>query len=176
MNQRNTKTVRIFKTILSRTKHFFETTPFYVFVPITYLIYALTLGISLSILDEYTQIPFVDRFDEYGLPDNLFLALLIGVVLGPLIETAFFQTLPFYFLNLFEFFKKHVWLVIVIPAIPFGLLHNYDVTYQIATFIMGVFFMFAYVIRFKKGDSFLCTLLLHSMINAIVILIQHFNL
>lgn len=156
----------------SRIIKFAETAPLYYYVPIAYLV-LIGLVIPTYYLSECLDFPETD-YSKLGLPDNIWFRYLIVALLAPLLETFFFQALPYYFLNLFEFMKRHVWISIVLPAIVFGCLHDYSLRYIIAASMIGVVFQYTYHARSKKGDPFLSTFLLHVVLNAMSITMQHF--
>lgn len=149
-----------------------QTMPIYLYVPIAYLL-LIGLFIPTFYLGECLDFPETD-YSKLGLPDNIWFRYLIVALLAPLIETFFFQALPYYFLNLFEFMKRHVWITILLPAIVFGCLHMFGLRYVLAAIMMGLVFQFTYHIRSKKGDPFLSTFLLHVLLNGMSITVQYF--
>jgi len=150
-----------------------QTLPFYLYVPIAYLT-LIGLLIPTFYLAECLDFPDTD-YSKLGLPNNIWYKYLIVALFAPLLETFFFQAMPYYFLNLFEFMKRHTWLSIVLPAIVFGCLHLYSLEYVIAAIMMGMVFQFTYYVRSKKGDPFLTTFLLHVLLNAMAITMQQFT-
>jgi len=147
-----------------------ETMPIYWYVPIAYLILILFF-IPTFYLGACLDFPDTD-YSKLGLPDNIWYRYLIVALLAPLIETFFFQAMPYYFLNLFEFMKRHVWITIILPAI--GCLHMYSLQYVLTAGMMGLVFQFTYHVRSKKGDPFLSTFLLHVLLNGMSITMQLF--
>jgi uncharacterized protein len=159
--------------IMAKIVKLTETLPIYFYVPIAYLI-LIGLFIPTFYLGEWLDLPETD-YSKLGLPDNIWYRFLIVAIFAPLIETFFFQAMPYYFLNLFEFMKRHVWITILLPAVVFGCLHMYSLQYVIEATMMGIVFQFTYHARSKKGDPFLSTFLLHVLLNGMSITMQLFG-
>jgi hypothetical protein len=149
-----------------------QSMPIYWYVPIAYLA-LIGLFIPTFYLGACLDLPETD-YSKLGLPNNIWYRYLIVALFAPLIETFFFQALPYYFLNLFEFMKRHVWITILLPAIIFGCLHMYSLQYVLAAMMMGLVFQFTYHVRSIKGDPFLSTFLLHVLLNGMSITMQLF--
>ncbi|HET9570901.1 MAG TPA: CPBP family intramembrane glutamic endopeptidase [Bacteroidales bacterium] len=160
------------KRIIAKSIKLAETMPFYLYVPIAYIL-LIALFIPTFYLEEYLNLPETD-YSKLGLPENIWFRYLIVAILSPLLETFLFQAMPYYFLNLFEFMKRHAWLTILLPGMVFGSFHFISVHYFIAATIMGMVFQFTYHIRSKKGDPFLSTYLLHALLNGMSITMQFF--
>jgi hypothetical protein len=143
------------------------TGPLYFYLPLA-LCAILSMILSLDFLFDLLHFPPDDISDRDD-PKNIYVKCFLFCLLGPLLETAFFQMMPFYFLSLFDFMKRHVWLIILIPAVPFGLLHAFGIRYQITAIGLGCIFMYTYWVRSKKGDPFLSTFLLHCSSNAVAL-------
>lgn len=149
-----------------------ETLPIYFYVPIAYLT-LIGLFIPTFYLGECLDLPETE-YSKLGLPENIVYRYLFVVLLGPIVETFIFQAMPYYFLNLFEFMKRHVWITILLPAIVFGCLHDFSLQYILSATMMGIVFQYTYHARSKKGDPFLSTFLLHALLNGMSITIQLF--
>lgn len=149
-----------------------ESLPIYFYVPIAYII-LMGLFITTFFVCEYIDLPETD-YSKIGLPENILFKYLFVVLLGPIFETFVFQAMPYYFLNLFEFMKRHIWITILIPAIIFGSLHDFSLQYILIATMMGIVFQYTYHVRSKKGDPFLSTYLLHALLNGISTTIQLF--
>jgi len=166
------KTTGKFKNGWSQLLSIATKAPVYMYVPITSL---LTIGLYLVVYSFSNLMNFPEK--EYKLvflPDNIWLKYLIVVLLGPLLETLFLQSIPYHFLRLFGFMRKRQWLIVLIPAICFGALHFDSFRYILSATILGLFFMGTYVIRSKKGDPFLCSYLLHVFIYGTSVTLQFF--
>lgn len=150
-----------------------ETMPIFIYVPITYLI-MLVVGLPLEYLSGLLNIP-EKEFTSQMIPDTLLMKILLVVILGPIIETFLSQTLPFHFLSLFKFMKRNKWLMILISGAIFGSVHVFSLQHIIFATVIGFFLMATYIIRSKKGDSFLCTFVLHAFFNLVAMLFSQFS-
>lgn len=149
-----------------------ETLPIYFYVPIAYLT-LIGLFIPAFYLGEYLDLPETD-YSKLGLPENIWFRYLIVALLGPIVETFVFQAMPYYFLNLFEFMRRRVWITILLPAIVFGCIHDFSLQYILLATLMGIVFQYTYHARSKKGDPFLTTFLLHALLNGVATTMQLF--
>jgi hypothetical protein len=88
-------------------------------------------------------------------PKNRHIVLLVieGVFIAPIIETFINQTLPYYFLNKVNFLKTKGYLILIISALFFGVLHCYDLFYIIYGFFMGLVLMYGYMVRIKNDKN-----------------------
>lgn len=87
------------------------------------------------------------------------------ILVAPLIETALFQALPYYLLNKIDFFRKRIWLIILVSSIIFSLLHIYSILYVLFAFFPGVLLMTGYHLR-QGRHPFATIFMVHLMINA----------
>jgi len=150
-----------------------ESMPFYWYVPTVYAI-IFVIGIPLEYLTNLLHIPDKEITSQV-IPDSFFLKILLVVTVVPFLETFLTQALPYYFLSLFQFMKRNQWLIILISGILFGSFHIFSLQHIIYGTIIGFFLSGTYVVRAKKGDSFLCTYLLHAFFNLVAILISQFS-
>ena len=92
--------------------------------------------------------------------------LIIGSVVAPLLETAFTQWAP---IQLVRYILK--WnpnLAALVSACTFGGLHYYSLDYVIWTFLVGLVFAYAYVLRGEHGGHpFAVVFTAHSLRNLI---------
>lgn len=148
-----------------------ECMPIYWYVPLAYLVlYALLLPVEL--VSEWLHIS--DKMvNDQNMPDNQWLQYLFVVVGAPIIETFVCQALPFYFLSLFPFFRRHVWIIILVSSLVFGLAHDFSTQYSIHTTIVGFVLISTYIIRTKNKDPFLSTYLLHAFYNFMAITLSY---
>lgn len=164
----------LFKSISwKRIKSIAETMPVYWYVPTVYAI-LFVIGIPLEYLTNVFNIPDKELTSQM-IPDNFLLKALLVVIFAPFLETFLFQSLPYYFLSLFHFMKQNQWLIILIAGILFGSVHVFSIQHIFYATIIGFFLIATYIIRSKKGDSFLCTFLLHAFFNLSAIIIQQFS-
>ncbi len=109
------------------------------------------------------------NIDSANLKDPTLL-FIEAVVIAPFIETVIFQFLPIELSNYLQrVMLKKIYPIIgvLISAILFGFVHNYNISYQINTFFMGLFLGYLYHIRKDKEifGSFSFIWLLHSINN-----------
>lgn len=88
------------------------------------------------------------------------------ILFVPLIETALFQALPYYLLNKIDFFRKRIWLIILIGSLAFALSHYYSIGYIIFAIFPGVLFMAGYHLR-QGRHPFVTILMVHLLMNTI---------
>jgi uncharacterized protein len=93
------------------------------------------------------------------------------VIIGPLIETTFFQWLPYKFYNYFKKSSKFDVLFWVFSALIFGLSHTYSFGYQIAATILGLNFVFFTMYYAEKEKNYFWPIfLIHCINNLLAIL------
>jgi len=156
-----------------RIKTFAQSMPFYWYVPTVYVI-IFVIGIPLEYLTNLLHIPDKEITSQL-IPDSFLLKVLLVVIIVPFFETFLTQALPYHFLSLFQFMKRNQWLIILISGILFGSVHIFSLQHIFYATIIGFFLSGTYVIRAKKGDSFLCTYLLHALFNLVAMLISQFS-
>jgi uncharacterized protein len=92
----------------------------------------------------------------------------ITVIAAPLFETWFCQSLPYSLLNKVNYFKERVYLILLISAFFFGVNHFYSLFYMIYGFLMGLVFMYGYMVRIKTDNkTFYLIAITHSLVNLI---------
>ena len=107
----------------------------------------------------------------FGKDEKLF--ILFVIFLSPLIETFIFQWLIYEQLNAFSFFKKRVYLVILLSGIIFGLIHNFSIQYQLFTFVLGSYFCFTYhYFKTFSKYAFLAVFIIHAFRNLVVLIYE----
>jgi len=100
------------------------------------------------------------------------------VIVAPLFETFICQYAVFKLLSQFSFFRNHQSFIIVISAASFGIMHYYSLIYIVYAFIMGLFLMYAYMLRLQKEDSFKAVSSIHALINLSLLVfnyLQHWH-
>jgi len=155
------------KCTLKRVKTIIEEMPIYWFIPAAYLLIC-TLLIPMDQLANWLNIPEKEIVSQQ-MPKNIWLKYLMVVLVAPVIETFLFQAVPYYFLSLFRFIKRNVWVIILVSSICFGTNHVFSIQYMILTTIIGFILISTYIIRAKKNDQFLCTYLIHALFNFMAI-------
>ena len=99
------------------------------------------------------------------------------IILAPIIETFFIQFIIIELLLKFFSRKKHIHLYsIIISASIFGILHQYNIAYVIATFVLGLWFGAIYIFykKNKKINSFLALFLVHLFYNSINLIKEYY--
>lgn len=93
------------------------------------------------------------------------------VVLGPLLETVIFQWAPIRFMkNNFQFGNAKI---VLISALPFGLLHAYSPLYVLAAFCMGMLLAFGFLVRDEgRGHALWLVALVHGINNGATLLLM----
>ena len=100
------------------------------------------------------------------------------VIVAPLFETFICQYAVFKLLSQFPLFRNHQSFIIVISAASFGIMHYYSLIYIVYAFIMGLFLMYAYMLRLQKEDSFKAVSSIHALINLSLLVfnyLQHWH-
>ena len=93
--------------------------------------------------------------------------VIIGIFIGPIIETLIFQTA---LINLSLFIKKNKLFAILVSALLFGLSHYYSFYYFTYTFTIGSFLSYLYFLSKKKKYNPILTLSsIHALYNLIVL-------
>lgn len=145
--------------------------PIYWYIPLAYLVMWMLL-FFVGLLTDWLHIS--DKIvNDQNMPSSIWYKYLFAVLLGPILETFLCQAVPFYFLSLFQFFRRHVWIIILVSSIGFGLAHDFSAQYSINATIVGFIFISTYIIRTKNKDPFLCTYLLHAFNNLMAITLSY---
>lgn len=97
-------------------------------------------------------------------PDLTAGMLILALVIAPILETAFFQTLIYKLSKWLHF--NHI-TTVLISAVCFGLMHTYSLFYMISTFFTGIIFMYVYIIRSEYNNRpYWSVTLAHFTLNA----------
>lgn len=149
-----------------------ERMPIYWYIPLAYLaLFALLFPVGL--LTKWLHISDI-IVNPQNMPSNIWLKYLFAVLAGPILETFLYQALPYYFLSLFQFFRRNVWIIILVSSIGFGLAHDFSTQHCINATFSGFILISTYIIRTKNKDPFLCTYLLHAFYNFMAITLSNF--
>lgn len=77
------------------------------------------------------------------------------IIIAPLVKTALFQALPAPLFNKLDFFKKRVWLTILVNSIKVvSPLHFYSIPYVLFCLFLG-FFSYDWI-SFKAREALIC--------------------
>ncbi len=155
-----------FKQLLTKL----ERMPIYWYIPLAYLVLCALL-IPVGLLSDWLHIS--DKIvNSQNMPSNVWLNYLFAVLAAPVLETFICQALPYYFLSMFKFFRRNVWIIILVASFGFGLSHDFSTQSKIHAILVGSIFISTYIIRSKNKDPFLCTYLLHAFYNFMAITIS----
>jgi hypothetical protein len=95
----------------------------------------------------------------------------LTVLIGPLTESFLFQWLPLFFYSEYKLTKKNDVLFAVVLSLIFGVLHYYNIGYQISTTIIGFFYIsLTMYYESKKMNYFFPVFFIHFMNNLFVFL------
>ena len=101
--------------------------------------------------------------------------IILTVIIGPILETLFFQTAFFKGLSHFKFFKDNTFLIILLSAIFFASVHYYSIAYIIFAFYGGIILALCYSTILKESNNHkmasMITVIIHSLRNFIIFLI-----
>jgi uncharacterized protein len=126
----------------------------------------------ISLFQDYDVIFFNLPFE--GAP--LLLTILFASILGPIVETYLYLVLPYKLLKKSAYFNGHKYLMIIVSAVIFGISHMYSFFYVIYAFLLGVIFMFSYLVRVTSDkNAFWLVALAHSLFNLITSLINYIS-
>lgn len=94
---------------------------------------------------------------------------LIGVIIGPLLETLIFQALIIYVVcRIIKRPRYNLYASVLISAIAFGLNHCYNPYYVLYTFLIGIILAFVYYIsRYRRMSPTLTVFIIHALLNFI---------
>lgn len=105
-------------------------------------------------------------FDFPGKDKSIIFILFSSIVLAPILETLLNQSLPYYILNKIKYFKERSYLILLASALFFGLLHFYSLFYIFYAFLLGLLFMYGYMIRIKTDKkTFYLIAISHFLVN-----------
>ena len=105
-------------------------------------------------------------FDFSSKEKNIGLLFFSPVILAPIFETFLNQFLPYYLLNKIKYFNERSYLIILVSAIFFGLLHFYSVFFIIYAFLLGLVLMYGYMIKIRTDKkTFYLIAICHSLLN-----------
>lgn len=104
----------------------------------------------------------------YAFPKNeeKIVLFLLSVIVAPVFETWFAQSLPYSLLNKRSYFKERSYLILLISSLIFALNHFYSLFYIIYAFLMGLVLMYGYMIRIKTDKkTYYLIAICHSLVN-----------
>lgn len=120
---------------------------------------------ALKFIFNISDIHFRERLVNDNL-DLTFDILFSALILAPILETLFFQSI---FYSIYKYFKLNKWVIIMISSIAFGIFHNYSLFFIIQTSIVGAVFMYMYILRGNiNKNPFISTVFAHFALNLVV--------
>jgi len=124
--------------------------------------------ICFQLLGGNFDIIFVEEpYNSFTYREFVFMAL----VFAPLVETLIFQTGTYRLLRLLKWLRKRKYYIVVISGVLFGATHFFSLVHIIIATTLGFFFMYVYIVRFRKGGFWL-VVLLHAFYNGILLLLS----
>ncbi|MDN4752930.1 CPBP family glutamic-type intramembrane protease [Porphyromonadaceae bacterium W3.11] len=106
----------------------------------------------------------LDILHNFEPPQSIF-DYVVFILIAPLVETALFQALPYYLLSKIEFFRKRIWLIIIVSGLVFASLHFYSIIYVVFAFFPGILLATGYHLR-QGNHPFASIFAVHLFINA----------
>jgi hypothetical protein len=98
--------------------------------------------------------------------NSISLLFISPIIIAPIFETFLGQYLPYYLLNKVKYLNERSYLILLASALFFGLLHLYSLFYILYAFILGLIFMYGYMIRIKTDkNAFILIAISHSILN-----------
>lgn len=153
--------------------HFFRNLNIIIFV-LLYCFICIILSLFFDCVLIYLpgDLNIIEKSHESNI---LILNILKFVLLGPFLETFIFQHVPFsIFRRIFKNHKSKT-ILILFSGIIFGISHIYSLYYIIKTFILGMLFMYAYIIRYKNKDAFISVFLIHALFNLTIFIFNFYK-
>jgi len=109
--------------------------------------------------------------DFHSKGENFVLIYVVPLFFAPVFETFLGQSLPYFLLKKIRFLNEKSYLILIISAVIFGLLHFYSLFYMIYAFLIGIVLMYAYMVRVKSHkNAFLLVAICHSLLNLGIII------
>ena len=121
---------------------------------------------TFSVLAEFFSSDLNKGFDEnYTITEKL----VLFVIVGPLLETCLFQ---YGVIEICKSQKMALRYCCLVSALVFAATHLYNVYYFLFAFITGMLLACLYVTGSRVRDSFLITLIAHTIYNGIVFILK----
>lgn len=141
--------------------------------------------LSMLVLSYLIYIPFIplmlvlpgssDTVQNVGKSiDQFIVRIVMSGLFAPVYETFIFQFGIIEILSSFNLFKAKKWLVAVISAFIFGILHYSSISYMFFAFIAGLLFAYAYFTYKEKSHSaFWIVYWIHCIRNSIACVVMY---
>ncbi|BEP29316.1 CPBP family glutamic-type intramembrane protease [Helicovermis profundi] len=85
---------------------------------------------------------------------TFFYKIIVGSLIGPLIETLIFQHLVIKFLKKTKYISKNKLLICIISGILFGISHSYDMLYIINITLIDLYLAYVYLLYENKKRNY----------------------
>ena len=82
---------------------------------------------------------------------------IIPVIISPIFETFLAQSLPYKLLKKMKYINERDYLILLISAIFFGLIHFYSLFYIFYAFLLGLVLMYGYMVRIDSDNKDICS-------------------
>lgn len=139
--------------------------PFFRFVLMVFL-FSLIISLAFQSVFYFAGLKDVLLSDKPSIAgENIYFQSIKLVIILPIIETLIFQLFPYFLMTQFDYLKNRSWIIIILSAILFGLSHYYSLWYILHSGSLGALFMYAYIVRQRKNDSFAALCLVHILRN-----------
>lgn len=135
-------------------------------------------SILISILTILGFSPFESFNKEWAPPPTItkmlhpIISFLTIIILVPFFETLIFNSLLKFLFFQSKFLRNNTLIVIVLAGLIFGAVHFYSVAYIFQMTFVGMFFMYLYLLRDKRGDGLLVVWAVHGLRNCIPFTIE----
>lgn len=145
---------------------------------IAHIVIFTLIGFVISELSEYFVVSLAGNSVADDNPisqDSMKIKVLMGIIIGPLVETFLFQHSVLNFTrNLFDEYPLSYVMPIFFSSLIFAIAHLFGIYYVIDAFIMGIWFAFSYLYILDKFESkmkaFMVPWIMHLALNTIAIL------
>lgn len=98
--------------------------------------------------------------------NSIVLLAISSVFIAPIIETFLGQSLPYFLLYKIKFIRERNYIIVLISALFFGLIHFYSLFYVIYGIIVGSIFIYGYMARIQTDKkTFILIAISHSLLN-----------
>jgi hypothetical protein len=91
---------------------------------------------------------------------------IIPVIITPIFETYLAQSLPYKLLKKVKYLSERGYLILILSALFFGLIHFYSLFYIFYAFMLGLVLMHGYMVRINSDSkTFVLIAVSHALLN-----------
>jgi len=131
---------------------------------LTFILFAVTF--CFNYIFGFVKQNDVIFFDFQNDEEGIILLFITTIILAPIFETFLGQSFPYYLLRKLKYLRERNYLVLISSSLFFGILHFYSLFYIIYAFLLGLIFMYGYMVRIKIDEkAFLNITICHSLLN-----------